>query len=211
MRCVLKGETKMRKLVTGLFVGVVALGVSASAYAECTCKAIDASGTGWCADCKHGKVFFVEIGSEGLFKALQGTKMKAEDIKCPGCKTAFEKNGSCDKCHVTFCDGTCYKSFVSAAMAPGKATDPATIKCPACKSAAEGKSEGSYCEPCKGGFVGRYMFAAKDAYEAAKKAMTVLATATKTKCETCATAMVTNGTCEHCKVTYKNGEKVNKS
>lgn len=187
--------------VVGLFL------TSSAVYAECTCKAVDASGNGWCTDCKYGRCFGVQIGNEALYKALQGTKVDLAAIKCEECKKVAEKGGTCNHCHLTFANGYSYGSFVSAALAAGKATDPATIKCPECKAAAEGKAEGRYCTACKAGFVSKYAYATEEAYNAAKKAMKVLASAAGSKCPTCATAMVTNGKCDACKVEYKDGEK----
>ncbi|MCC7292680.1 MAG: hypothetical protein IT449_11535 [Phycisphaerales bacterium] len=199
----------MKKTAICLLALGLVFGMGATVNAECTCKANEKTGSGWCTDCKHGLCYGVEVKNEDLYKALAGTKVDAKALKCEGCKAVAEKGGTCDHCKITYANGMSYGSFVSAALCCGKMTDPATIKCEACKGAAEGKSEGAYCDACKAGFVGHFAFATKTAYDAAKGAMKVLANAAKTcaTCPTCAKAMVTNGTCDKCKATYLNGEK----
>lgn len=194
----------MKRALVGML--VLGLTMSCSAvYAECTCKTVDASGNGWCVDCKKGRCFGVAITNDALYKALQGTKVDMAAIKCDGCKKVAEKGGTCDHCHLTYANGNCYHSFVAAALGAGKATDPATIKCPTCKAAAEGKAEGAYCTTCKAGIVGKCAYATEAAFNAAKKAMKVLASAASSKCPTCGTAMVNNGKCDACKMEYKDG------
>lgn len=187
----------------------VALVVTASAAlaGDCACKA-DKAHDGWCKECKVGYVDGVKITSKKLYAALQGKAVDADHIKCPGCKAALAKNGTCGHCHIEFAANHAYASPVAYHLAMGKlmTSCSADMKCEGCKKAADG--ECGWCDHCKAGIVGNRIFTDKTEYEQAVAAHALLVKASETAkhCEGCGVAMVTNGTCEACKVTYKDGK-----
>lgn len=203
----------MRKtafVLTGLAVCVLA--APALAAGDCTCKTIKKTGAGWCDDCKSGAMFGVKIKSAKLYKALQGKKIDdIESIKCPACKTAAGKDGSCDHCRVSFHDGAAYHSPVAHTLAQGHGVKVDEMKCAGCKSAAT--KGGGFCKGCDAGIVGTLAFHGAKLFKQAKQAMKTLETAAKAaqKCESCAVGMVSDGKCEACKVEFKNGQPQKKA
>lgn len=146
----------------------------------------------------------VSFKSAKLHKALSGKTVKASYVKCEGCKKALKNDG---ECCASFAGGKSYKSKVAYTLAKGKAVDTSKIKCEGCQKAA--KKDNGWCEGCKVGLVGNKVYKNEKDYKAATKARVILAKAVKTskKCEDCAVAMVTDGTCEGCKVSFKDGKK----
>ncbi len=91
-------------------------------------------------------------------------------------------------------------------MAKGEpSTAEKAAHCPGCAEAF--KTDG-FCTACNGGFVAGRAYMNQGDHDAAKAAHTTLTTAAEkaAKCEHCAVAMVNNGTCEKCKVSYKDGQ-----
>ncbi len=201
--------------VTALVVTASVVTTSAMAQSHaptattCTCADAKVHG-GWCTACKVGYVAGVKITSHKLFEAVQGKPVAdVSKMKCPDCKAAFKNGGFCQHCNVGFVGHKAYKSKVGYALARGQAKDPASlksIKCPKCKAAAAAGQ--GWCKMCSMGIVGNLVFTDKQAYEAAVKARATLVAANKLtdKCEGCAVAMVTDGTCKHCKVAFKDGK-----
>lgn len=190
---------------SGIIMVLLVGGFASAALAECTCTANKAKG-GWCGDCKKGYVAGVEMQSETLYKAVAGTKADAAELKCDACKEALTKDGFCEKCNVGYVKGMAYPKYAYY-LAKGEVVDPATITCEKCKKNA---ADHGWCDTCKAGMVGNLKFTDKEAYEQAVKAVRVTkrAAALAAKCDGCALAMVSDGTCEKCKLTYKNGKKV---
>ncbi len=175
---------------------------------KCACPSNTALTVGWCGHCDGGVAFGHHTKSEKLVAALAGHQTKEDGIKCDGCKAAFKNNADCAHCKAGFRPGFEFHSPVSLALAKGEVVDMGAIQCPRCKTIAEkGKGE---CTGCKTGMVAGLMFKDKDNIKAARKANKLLAKAVKTadKCEGCAVAMVSDGTCEHCKISFKEGRKV---
>lgn len=188
---------------------LVALGaLSANALADCpTCTKAKLE-NGWCDKCKMGFFAGIEMTSKKLFEALEGKPVaNASELKCPGCKAAYEKNGTCEHCKVQFADHCRYASPAACCLAHGKLKNPAEMKCETCKSYI---GEHGWCEQCKQGIVGNYAFTDKEEYNKAAAAQELIRKAVQAvkKCEGCAVAMVTDGTCECCKVSYKDGKLV---
>jgi len=214
----------MRKLglALGLLAGVafVSTGMAGDGYGdkklgdikyECSCPSNTARTVAWCVPCSGGVAFGHQVKSEKLVTALAGHEAKEDGIKCSGCKTAFKNSADCDHCKLGFRHGFSFHSPVSLALARGDIVDASTIECPRCKTIAEkGKGE---CTGCKVGMVASLMFKDKEDFKSAKKANTILAKAVKTatKCEGCAVAMVSDGTCDGCKISFKEGKKVTES
>jgi hypothetical protein len=211
---------------------IAMLAFSATVYAtDCTCTAAK-TGDGWCEHCQVGYVAGVKIQSNKLYDALQGQPVKdAASIKCPACKAAFENDGTCNHCRASFVGKTRYGSNVAYRLARGQAMAADGAACPVSGTKCSGQekkcagaaakcagckgqlADGGWCEGCKVGLVGHRLFKDKVAYEEAAAARETLKTAAKTaeKCEACAVAMVTDGNCTTCKVSFKDGKKVAKA
>lgn len=211
----------MRKLgiALGLLAGVafVSAGMAGDGYGDkkkgdanhkCSCSSNTARTVAWCTPCGGGVAFGHHTKSEKLVAALAGHKANDGGMNCTGCKTALENSTECAHCKVGFRHGLAYRSPVSMKLAKGEIVDMNTIQCPRCKTMAEqGKGE---CTACKVGMVVGLLFKAKEDFKSAKKANTILAKAVKTasKCEGCAVAMVSDGSCEGCKISFNEGKKV---
>lgn len=193
----------MRNVLTGMAVLLVAVAAT-NVYADCTCD-VSKVKNGWCGDHSFGYYDSVQIKSKKLYTALAGSEVEADKMKCDACKTALAKNGRCDDHGLGFVDKKEFKSKVAYLLANGVQKDVSKLYCTGCKKAV--KAGAGWCDSCNAGMVGNVVHKSKKNYEAAKKARTILVSAGKSKCETCAVAMVTDGTCESCKITYKDGEK----
>jgi len=197
----------VRRMLLGGMVSVFCMAVPTLAE-DCTgCKEITAKGFGFCDKCKHGVAFGVDLTSKKLYEALAGQEVKdAAAVKCPGCQTALKTSGVCDHCKLGAANGQLYHSMVAYRLAKGEPTTAEkAAHCPQCKKAFE---TGGWCSGCNMGYAGHRMFKDKAGFEAAKKAHEILASAAKAsaKCEGCAAAMVQDGQCEKCKLTYKDGK-----
>jgi hypothetical protein len=194
------------KALTVIAIGVFALVAAPVALAgeEC-CEKAKAS-NGWCAGCKHGYYDSVELKSEKLYNALRGEPVKGEP-KCADCAKALAAGGVCEHCKVAFANQMMYHSMVGYHLARGEHVNAADLKCPNAKKLVA-SAGGGWCDGCKAGYVGCEKFTDKTAYEQAARARQVLMAASKAseKCEGCAVAMVTDGRCEACRVTFKDGK-----
>ncbi len=208
----------MRKmgLALGLLAGVafVSAGMAGDGYGDkkkeskCACSSNTARTVAWCVPCDGGSAFGHQTESEKLVAALAGHQTKEDGIKCGGCKTAFKNSADCAHCKVGFRHGFAFHSPVSLALAKGDIVDLSALQCPRCQTIAK-KGVGE-CTGCKVGVVASLMFKDKGDFKSAKKADMILTRAVRTaaKCEGCAVAMVSDGTCEGCKVSFKDGRKV---
>lgn len=169
------------------------------------CDKVAKSGEGF--HCDKGKIYGVELTSKKLFKALEGQKVNKAELKCAGCKKAAETNGKCSHCNVSIANGQSFHSNVSYALAMG--TPVSAEKAAACDSCKTAHKDNGFCTGCSVGFVAGRIFKSEDNYKAAKAAFATLvkAASASTKCAACAVAMVTDGECEHCKVSFKDGKK----
>lgn len=199
--------------------GLAMAALLSAAWTECLCAAAKASGSGWCADCKMGYAFGQKTRSRSVYDTLQGRLMSEEDMKkcdCAACKTAYAKDGACEACHVRFVHHTMYSSNVAAALAVGEPVGKDTAMCAKCKAAVEKNGlekmaqQSGWCDGCKAGFVAGRKYATKEAFDAAKKALGLVRSAIEAAdhCEGCAVAILTDGKCDDCKVSFKNGEMV---
>ena len=187
--------------------GVVAvLGAASPAVAGgCKgCTLVAKKGDGFC--CGKGKIYGVELTSKKLYNALAGREMATDKIRCPGCQAAAKSSGACSHCKVAMADGKMYRSMMSHALAKGTPISEDKMGCGGCKTA---HKAGGFCDGCGMGFVASRMFKDKAVYEVASKAYKTLTIAAKaaTKCVGCAVAMVTDGKCDPCNVSFKDGKK----
>lgn len=171
------------------------------------CDLIAKKGEGFC--CGKGKIFSVELTSRKLYDALAGKDIDTDKIKCPGCKLAAEKSGKCDHCKIGAAQGKLFHSMVAYALAKGTPVHADTVAhshCIGCKTAYK---DNGFCKDCAVGFVSGRAFKGKESYDAALAANKTLVKAVEAskKCEACAVAMVTDGSCPHCNVSFKEGKK----
>ena len=159
----------------------------------------------WCSDCGVGFVSAVKIESKRLFETLAGRAAATSVIKCRTCRRARSSDGYCDECRVGYTDGTRYRSKVAHRLARGKAIDRTEIACAECRA---NVGQSGWCEACEAGIVGNRSYCDKSEYRSAKRARKVLASAARADCESCAVAMVTDGRCEKCRISYEDGRRV---
>ena len=172
------------------------------------CTKVAKGADGFC--CGNGRTFGVETKSKKLHAALVGHKVDLEKHPCKGCRKAGETNGSCSYCKTYAVDGTVYHSKVAYALAKGtpmpkELVEACPKRCSTCKSA---HAENGRCKECNVGFVANRMYDGEEAFKVALAAFKTLKKAAMTakNCETCAVAIVTDGECTKCKVTFKNGK-----
>ena len=183
---------------------ILAMSSSALAQSKKCCTESKLTDAACCGNSYFDGVSFKSVK---LHKALTGKTVKASSIKCDSCKKALKGDGTCDNCKLNFADGKSYASKVAYTLSKGKAVDTSTIECEGCPNAY--KNDQGRCESCDLGWVGNKVFKDKKSYKAATEARVILAKAVETskKCEACAVAMVTDGTCDSCKVSFKDGKK----
>lgn len=184
--------------------------LAAPAYAECeTCK-LAQTRDGWCADCKVGYFDGVAIRSKKLYAALAGKPVDPAKLRCAGCLRAAKQNGWCADCKRGFASRKAYGSKVAQQLARGVARDVSRIECSVCRRAARNHG---WCDTCQVGLVGPRAFKDRQAYSDAVAARKILLAAAKAaeKCPQCAVALITDGTCPACKVSYKNGTKLTRA
>lgn len=188
-----------------LICAVSVLGWAVPAQAGCpTCDEITAKGEGFCSKCGSGTAYGVKFKSQKLHDALAGKQVDAEKLTCPGCKAAAENQGYCTACKVGIADGKMYNSKVSYRLAKGEPVKAESIQCPGCVKAAK---DNGYCKHCEVGFTAQRVYKNQEDYKAATAAHETLVKAAEAvqKCEGCSVAMVTDGTCEACKVSFTDG------
>lgn len=181
------------------------VGIVAPAQACPGCDKVVEKGEGF--HCDKGIIYGVELASEKFYKTVAGKEVDAESFKCDGCKTAHKENGTCPHCKIGMANGQMYRSAFSHTLAKGTPTDVEKIsQCDSCTTA---HKDNGYCTACDAGFVAGRKFKGKESYDAALAAYKTISSAATLakKCEACAIAMVTDGTCDSCKVSYKGGKK----
>jgi hypothetical protein len=146
------------------------------------------------------------------------TKPAKASYACTTCDE-IKKSGEgwCDHCKsgmfafIQVKDGNLYKTMQTSAygktVMKGETKKLAEIKCADCKKMAEAHKDG-FCKKCDAGMVGGRCFKGKETFEKAEHAMKIMREAATASCKECATAMLTDGKCSHCKVAYKDGKKV---
>lgn len=176
--------------------------------AKCTCAEIKKAGCGWCDACHSGMSCGKELKSETVYKTVAGVDAP-KDMKCKGCAKAAKESGTCEHCHVSFAAGRMYTSPAAYTVASGAKVDAKDVKCADCRKMIESHTDG-FCDKCGAGLVHGMVFKGKAAYEKAVQAMDLLAqaVAASAKCEGCAMGMLTDGKCDKCKVSFKNGKPV---
>lgn len=175
------------------------------------CEKVVTTGEGFC--CGKGRCFGVPMTSKKLHAALVGHKIDASTAStspCRDCLKSLKSYGKCD--HRSLVIGKEYGSPVSYRLAKGtpaaeEFVAPSSTPCKGCKIAF---AEDGRCDSCNVGFVAGRMYEQEEDHRAALHAYKTLAKAAKvaTKCEGCAIAIVTDGRCAGCNVSFKDGIQV---
>ena len=117
---------------------------------------------------------------------------EGESVRCGRTPTEFER---CPRMT---------SPFIGALHAAGLCD---TIQCPVCRKNA---TTHGWCARCRVGMVGSVELEGRAAFDAADRALHLLLEANKTatRCESCAAAMVSDGSCPVCGISYRNGRPV---
>ncbi len=174
----------------------------------CNCSTAKISG-GWCVKCGFGFIAGVRIESLDLFEALDahGHDIDPQSIRCPSCKAAMDTDGYCEKCHFGFVRKQAYLSRLTYLVAKGKPLDLEQIQCVDCRKHAE---RHGWCERCSVGMVGNVAFHDRGLHRLATKEYDRLLEAVNMlkTCPWCAIAMMTDGRCPDCKISFQDGKKL---
>ena len=195
----------------GILIGSLALllaGCAAPTNTACICDVAKLN-NGWCSQCALGYVAGVTIESEMLFDALDahGHDVDPGGVQCSSCRKAMETDGFCDRCQVGWVSKQAYFSTLTYRLAKGQAKDMSKISCPICQANAD---QLGWCASCGVGMVGNIAFPGKEGFEQASEPYRVFLAAVEVakNCEWCAGAMVFDGTCPVCKISYRDGKGV---
>lgn len=205
-----------RKMITlCCTLAVAAFALPTETLAGCTgCETIKANGEGFCDHCNAGLAFGVKVKDKTVYDLLAGDAAKfekAKDSQCPGCASAAKNESQCKHCNVFVANGKVYKTAAAQAIAKGKpVTDDMKTKMASCSGCTKHLADNGYCTGCSVGFVANRMYKEKADYDAARKAHALVVAVAKepSHCKGCTKAMLTNGSCSHCNVSFKDGKPV---
>lgn len=151
-----------------------------------------------------------------LFAAWDSTRRPAGESAAATCSCEQERlrNGWCEACRIGYVAATEIRSkeLYDTLDAHGHDVDVAGLACSDCRDAA--RADG-FCGTHGRGFVGGRAYLSRLAYhlargetEAVQDELALVARAVETaaRCELCAAAMVLDGTCPACRLTYRNGQ-----
>ena len=130
------------------------------------------------------------------------------------CELERQRSGWCEACQLGYVAGVTIRSKVlyDALDAHGHDVDVAGLGCASCRAAA---SSDGFCAEHSRGFVGGRLYVSRLAYHTARgepqavpRELELLASAVETsaRCETCAAAIVLDGTCRKCRLSYSDGK-----
>ncbi len=132
------------------------------------------------------------------------------------CPTARAENGWCEACGVGYAAELEMRTKVvhDALDLHGHDVDPRSFSCASCQEAL--RTDG-FCAACRRGFIAQRAYLSALAYHlahgeraAAEEDLRLVARALEVvpRCEFCAAAMVLDGTCPKCRVSYRAGNPV---
>lgn len=180
----------------------------ASAEQEiCRCTLTRQTG-GWCGKCKVGYLAGVRVESAGFFEALDahGHDIDPAMVRCDTCRKAYESYGFCERCMIGFVRKQAYFSRLTYYLARGEVKDPKKLTCTTC---VRNRDSSGWCETCGIGLVGCHGYKDRKEFEAAARMreLLILAIDEAGRCMTCALAIINDGPCLNCKLSYKDGKK----
>ena len=192
--------------ITPVLLLLLALAPLSIAQGLCTCAEAREK-NGWCAAHEVGYVAGVEIRSEELFESLDahGHVIDREFIDCTKCLEARDTNGFCTEHQVGWVDDLAYLSTLTYHLARGNSRNASEITCPVCKKNSESYG---WCSKCNAGQVGPFEIRDPESFRQLSRDYETLLSAKETvaRCELCASAMVVDGRCPVCKISYRNGK-----
>lgn len=215
VRFVFTENNLMRRFVMVLVcVAVVAAWSAPALAADCKgCAKVKEDGQGFCKACDKGEIFGLKLKSESLYTTLAGVGEGADTLaksSCPDCQKAAKADGFCSQHKVGVVGEQLFTSKFAHTLAKGKPIDQAPTSeyvkaCPACTKNAK---DHGFCKSCSVGIVASRVYKPETFYDSALVAFDVMKKSIKAAddCEKCAVAMLMNGTCDACKVSYKDGE-----
>ena len=149
----------------------------------------------------------VEVKARILFETLDahGHEVDLSTFPCPACRRAIETEGFCDEHKVGFVAKLAYFSRLTHELARAKVVEPSTIACSAC--ARNARTRG-WCSKHRLGMAGHFAIADREAYARVDKSLGILQVANEaaTRCEYCATAIVTDTFCPVHRIKYREGK-----
>jgi hypothetical protein len=192
----------------GLVVGLLLSPMDVSPQDRCTCSTTRVT-NGWCAIHGFGYVGGLRIDSAWLYRALDahGHELDLTTFTCPACKKAIETDGFCEEHRIGFVRRQAYFSRLTYELGRAEPREPATIACPACRKNAEASG---WCSKDRVGMVGPFAIRSRADYDQAVRALEIvrLAAEASKRCDHCAGAIITDGTCPFCKIRYEDGKPV---
>lgn len=173
--------------------------------APCTCASAPAT-NGWCEAHRVGYVAGVAIRSSVLYETLDahGHAVDPQTFECVACQAAIRTSGFCETHRIGFEDSLAYFSRLTYELARARRAPAGAIACPVCRMHAVA---GGWCDACRIGRLGRFVFDDKQALLRVLREMEILRAANEAsaRCEGCAAAMVTDTQCPYCRITYQGG------
>ncbi len=181
-------------------------GVAAAAASVCSCAEAERSG-GWCSACDVGYVGSLRLTSKLLYDEVDahGHDFDPAKLSCETCRAALASDGYCERHRRGFVAGRAYVTFLAYHLAQGGRVEPAELGCTACRQNA--RSFG-WCQACGQGMIGHVAVKDREVYErlAVDYEILIRANERSATCESCAAAMVLDGTCGRCNVSYRGGK-----
>jgi hypothetical protein len=175
--------------------------------ADCTCaRAVREHG--WCDACSVGFVASFRVGSPELYETIHphGHEVDPEVVRCASCRRAIKENGWCDDCGAGYHSGEAYFSQLTYLLVQGEVVArPEALACAECRRHAQ---QHGWCVACSAGMVGNVRFAERSLFDRAARQLDIFFVARETvaRCVFCAQAMIANGRCPECRVTYADGK-----
>lgn len=174
----------------------------------CHCATITQS-DGWCGKCKFGYLAGIKIESAALFDALDphGHDIDPASLRCDQCRKAFDSHGYCEPCKIGFVRKQAFFSRLTYGLARGTLKNPGAVTCPTC---VKNTTLPGWCEACRVGLVGHRAYEDRKEFEEVVRVRNLLKSAIERgkKCLSCAIAMINDGPCVKCKVTFEGGREV---
>ncbi len=192
----------------GLAVVLLASPMDVSPQDRCTCATTRVT-NGWCSIHSFGWVGGLRIDSAWLYRALDahGHDLDLTTFTCPSCKRAIETDGFCEEHRIGFVHKQAYFSRLTYEMGKAEPVDVASLSCAVCRKNTETHG---WCARDKVGMIGPFAIRSRPDYDQAEKALEIvrLAAVESKRCDQCAGAIITDGTCPFCRIKYKDGKPV---
>ena len=192
----------------GLALVLLASPMDASPQDRCICSTTRAT-NGWCAVHSFGWVGGLRIDSAWLYRALDahGHDLDLTTFTCPQCRRAIETGGFCEEHRIGFVRGQAYFSRLTYELGKARPVEVASLACATCRKNAEGAG---WCAKDGVGMVGPFSIGRRADFDQAIRALEIvrLAAVASKRCDQCAGAIITDGTCPFCRIKYKDGKRV---